>query len=81
VRCAIVTARVEGVPAADVAAALGRAGVNVSTTVAGHSPLDTEDRAVHPLVRFSPHYYNTDEELDRAVSLVAEIAQGGPAGR
>jgi selenocysteine lyase/cysteine desulfurase len=74
VRCAIVTARVEGVPAADVAAALGRAGVNVSTTVAGHSPLDSEDRAVHPLVRFSPHYYNTEEELDRTVELVAAIA-------
>jgi selenocysteine lyase/cysteine desulfurase len=81
VRCAIVTARVEGVPAADVAAALGRAGVNVSTTVAGHSPLDTEDRGVHPLVRFSPHYYNTEDELDRAVGLVAEIAQRGHAGR
>ena len=81
VRCAIVTARVEGVPAADVAAALGRAGVNVSTTVAEHSPLDTEDRAVHPLVRFSPHYYNTEEELDRAVSLVAAIAHRGHATR
>ena len=81
VRCAIVTARVEGVPAADVAAALGRAGVNVSTTVAGHSPLDTEDRGVHPLVRFSPHYYNTEEELDRAVSIVAAIARRGHATR
>jgi len=81
VRCAIVTARVEGVPAADVAAALERAGVNVSTTVAGHSPLDTEDRAVHPLVRFSPHYYNTEEELDRAVSLVAAITRQGHAPR
>jgi selenocysteine lyase/cysteine desulfurase len=79
VRCAIVTARVDGVPAADVAAALARAGVNVSTTVAGHSPLDTQDRAVHPLVRFSPHYYNTEEELDRAVSLVAAIAHQGHA--
>ena len=75
VRCAIVTARVQGVPAADAAAALGRAGVNVSTTVAEHSPLDTEDRAVHPLVRFSPHYYNTEEELDRAAGLVAAIAR------
>jgi selenocysteine lyase/cysteine desulfurase len=46
----------------------------VSTTVAEHSPLDTEDRAVHPLVRFSPHYYNTEGELDRAVGLVAAIA-------
>lgn len=73
VRCAIVTARVEGVPAAEVAAELGRAGVNVSTTVAAHSQLD--DRAVHPLVRFSPHYYNTEEELDRAVELVAATAR------
>jgi selenocysteine lyase/cysteine desulfurase len=81
VRCAIVTARVEGVPADDVAAALGRAGVNVSTTVAGHSPLDTEDRGIHPLVRFSPHYYNTEEELDRAVSLVAAIARRGHTTR
>ena len=55
-RCAIVTARVEGVPAAAVAAGLGRAGINVSTTIAEHSPLDTQDRAIHPLVRFSPHY-------------------------
>jgi selenocysteine lyase/cysteine desulfurase len=38
VRCAIVTACIEGVPAADVAAALGRTGVNVSTTAAEHNP-------------------------------------------
>jgi selenocysteine lyase/cysteine desulfurase len=74
VRCAIVTARVEGVPAADVAAALGRAAVNVSTTVAEDNQLD--ERAVHPLVRLSPHYYNTEEELDRAADLVAAIARG-----
>ena len=74
VRCAIVTARVEGVPATDVAAALGRAAVNVSTTVAEHNQLD--DRAIHPLVRLSPHYYNTEAELDRAVELVAAIARG-----
>jgi selenocysteine lyase/cysteine desulfurase len=74
VRCAIVTARVEGVPAADVAAALSRAAVNVSTTVAEDNQLD--ERAIHPLVRFSPHYYNTEEELDRAADLVAAIARG-----
>jgi len=81
VRCAIVTARVAGVPAADVAAELGRAGVNVSVTVPEHSPLDTQDRALHPLVRLSPHYYNTEEELDRAAELVAAIARRGLAGR
>ncbi len=73
VRCAIVTAKVAGRPAEDVAAALGRAGVNVTTTVPEDNPYDTEDRGVHPLVRFSPHYYNTEEEIDRATELVAAL--------
>jgi selenocysteine lyase/cysteine desulfurase len=73
VRCAIVTARVEGVPSADVVTALGQAGVNVSVTVPGDTQFDTEDRGVHPLVRLSPHYYNTEDELDRAVALFAAL--------
>jgi selenocysteine lyase/cysteine desulfurase len=71
-RCAIVTAAVDGVPAAGVAAALGERGINVSTTVPEHNQLD--DRGVHPLVRFSPHCFTTEEELDRAVAAVAELA-------
>jgi selenocysteine lyase/cysteine desulfurase len=50
------------------------AGVNVSTTVPRHNPLDTQDRDVHPLIRFSPHYYNTEEEIDRATEQVAALA-------
>jgi len=73
-RCAIVTAKVDGVSTADVAAALGARGVNVTTTVAAHTQFDTEDRGVHPLVRLSPHYYNTEAELDRAVEVFAELA-------
>jgi selenocysteine lyase/cysteine desulfurase len=38
-----------------------------------HNQLD--ERGVHPLVRFSPHYYNTVAELDRAVAAVAAIAR------
>jgi selenocysteine lyase/cysteine desulfurase len=74
VQCAIVTAKVAGRPSEDVAAALGRAGVNVTTTVPEDNPYDTEDRGVHPLVRFSPHYYNTEEEIDRATELVAALS-------
>jgi selenocysteine lyase/cysteine desulfurase len=74
-RCAIVTAKVSNRAADDVAAALRRAGLNVSTTVAEHNPLDTQDRGVHPLIRFSPHYYNTEDEIDRATELLA--AQAG----
>jgi selenocysteine lyase/cysteine desulfurase len=74
-RCAIVTAKVSNRAADGVAAALRRAGLNVSTTVAEHNPLDTQDRGVHPLIRFSPHYYNTEDEIDRATELLA--AQAG----
>ncbi|MFF5303038.1 aminotransferase class V-fold PLP-dependent enzyme [Streptomyces sp. NPDC013161] len=74
-RCAIVTAKVDAVATADVAAALAKQGINVSTTVAEHSQFDTENRGVHPLVRLSPHYYNTEAELDQAVEAVAELAR------
>ncbi len=72
-RCAIVTAAVDGVPAAEVAAALAAAGINVSTTVDRHNPFDTDARGVHPLVRLSPHYYNTADEVDRAVEVIAAL--------
>ncbi|MGW7427655.1 aminotransferase class V-fold PLP-dependent enzyme [Streptomyces sp. NPDC054813] len=73
-RCAIVTAKVDALPSADVAAALAVHGVNVTTTDPVHTQFDTEDRQVHPLVRLSPHYYNTETELDRAVELFAKLA-------
>lgn len=75
VRCAIVTARVDGVATADVVAALGRAGVNATRTVPEHTQFDTEDRGVHPLVRLSPHYYITEDELDRTAELFAALAR------
>ena len=74
VRCAIVTAKIDGLPAEQAAQALARHGVNVTTTVPEDNPLDTEDRGVHPLIRFSPHYYNTEEESARATQLVAALA-------
>ncbi|MBZ3902015.1 MULTISPECIES: aminotransferase class V-fold PLP-dependent enzyme [Streptomyces] len=73
-RCAVVTAAVDGLPATEVAAALARQGINVTTTVPEHTQFDTEHRGVHPLVRLSPHYYNTEAELDRAIEALATLA-------
>ncbi|MFC1413608.1 aminotransferase class V-fold PLP-dependent enzyme [Streptacidiphilus sp. N1-12] len=72
--CAIVTCKVAGTAAEDVAAALRRQHINVTTTVPEHTQFDTEHRGVHPLVRLSPHYVNTEAELDLAVRAVAELA-------
>ena len=73
VRCAIVTAKVDGVPAAEVVSRLADAGVNVTATEADDNQFDTLDRGVHPLVRFSPHYYNTEDELEQAATLVSAM--------
>jgi len=53
---------------------LSRRGINVSTTVAEHNQFDSEVRDVHPMVRLSPHYYNTEGEIDQAVDVVRAIA-------
>ena len=74
-RCAIVTAKVDGMSAAEVADRLRAERVNVSTTVPGHTQFDTEVRDVHPLVRLSPHYYNTEDEVDLAIDLIADMAR------
>jgi selenocysteine lyase/cysteine desulfurase len=78
-QCAIVTARVAGLDSGTVADALSRQGINVSTTVVEHNQFDAEVRDVHPLVRLSPHYYNTEAEIDEVVAAVAELAIRRPA--
>ena len=74
-RCAIVTAAVAGTNAAEVMDRLAASKINVSVTVPGHNQFDTELRGIHPLVRFSPHYYNTEDEIARTLDVVARIAR------
>jgi selenocysteine lyase/cysteine desulfurase len=69
----IVTMSVDGHPAGEVADALAYRGINVTTTSPGHNQLDMKARGVHPLVRLSPHYYNTLEELEQAVEVIRSL--------
>lgn len=75
-QCAIVTAKVAGVGTDEVRERLLAEQINTSVTVRRQNPFDTEVRDVHPLVRLSPHYYNAEAEIDRAVTAVARIAAG-----
>ncbi|GAA4589471.1 selenocysteine lyase/cysteine desulfurase [Actinoplanes octamycinicus] len=72
-RCAIVTAQVDGVEAELVVARLAESGVNVTSTEPAHQQFDTEERNLPPLVRFSAHYYNTEDELEHAAALVGAM--------
>jgi len=72
-RCAIVTASLDRMDSAEFAQRLGENGVNVSVTDAEHSQFDSEVRSVHPLVRLSPHYYNTEAEIERTLEVVSAL--------
>ncbi|GIF13301.1 aminotransferase class V-fold PLP-dependent enzyme [Actinoplanes teichomyceticus] len=72
-QCAIVTARVDGVESELVVARLAESGVNVTSTEPAHQQFDTEDRGLPPLVRFSPHYYNTEDEVEHVAALVGAM--------
>jgi selenocysteine lyase/cysteine desulfurase len=74
--CAIVTARVPGWPvAAELVRRLRAAGINTSAAVSGHGPFNAPGAAGISVLRISPHYYNTVEEIERAVAAIAEVAR------
>jgi selenocysteine lyase/cysteine desulfurase len=49
-------------------------GINTSATFRRWAWYDMTDKGVEHAVRMSPHYYNTEEEIDRVVDIVQEIA-------
>lgn len=71
---AIVTITIDGLPAHEVARALADQHVNVSTTSPEQNQLDMLAGHQHPTVRLSPHYYNTESEVERAAELIADLA-------
>jgi selenocysteine lyase/cysteine desulfurase len=68
----IVTFTLADEPASSAATRLRAAGANVSVTIADAAPLDVQLRRLQGAVRASVHYYNTDDEIDRFVSLVVD---------
>jgi selenocysteine lyase/cysteine desulfurase len=71
-RCAIVTFDIAAVPAEHLMERLRRRGINVSVSGTSSAVIESLERGLPDLVRASPHYFNTDDELDRLVEAVAE---------
>jgi selenocysteine lyase/cysteine desulfurase len=72
--CAIVTAEVSGRYAPDLVRALRERRINAAATLGWFGLLDLSERGVESALRLSPHYYNTEAEIDEAVGAVAELA-------
>ncbi|HYL21438.1 MAG TPA: aminotransferase class V-fold PLP-dependent enzyme [Gemmatimonadales bacterium] len=75
-RCAIVTVDVGGREAVGLKLALRQRGINTSSTDRKSGVLDMDDKRASSALRLSPHYYNTEDELDTAVAAIAELAGG-----
>jgi cysteine desulfurase / selenocysteine lyase len=72
---AIVSFTIEGLDAPAVVAAAGEAGITIGASNPSSTRIDAEARGLPPLVRASPNYYNTEEEVDRLVDLCAGLAR------
>ena len=55
-----------------IVASAGKAGITIGVSKPSSTRLDAEARHLPPVVRASPHYYNTEDEIDR---LIAHCAQ------
>jgi selenocysteine lyase/cysteine desulfurase len=71
--CAIVTATVRQPDPEAVKLELRRRGVNVSTTTRSSAVIDMDEKHASAALRFSPHYYNTEDEIEQAVATLAEV--------
>lgn len=75
-RCAIVTFTVDGHVPGDVRTTLREQGINVSIASAMSARLDFPDRGLDQVVRASVHYFNTTDETDALVDVVASLPGG-----
>ena len=72
-RCGIVTIDVRGHDAADLKFCLRERGINTSSLERDDGVLDMDEKRATTVLRFSPHYYNTTDELAAAVEVLGEL--------
>jgi selenocysteine lyase/cysteine desulfurase len=71
-RAAIVTADF-GRDASEIVALLRKKNINASATFRAWAILDMTEKRVESALRLSPHYYNTEEEIDVAVDALKKL--------
>jgi selenocysteine lyase/cysteine desulfurase len=77
--CAIVSAEVRGWDAGALKLRLRERGINTSAATREHGVLDMDAKHATTTLRVSPHYYNTEQELDTLMQALLELAAAPPA--
>ena len=71
-RAALVTADF-GRDASEIVAALRKKNINASATHRAWAILDMTEKRAESALRLSPHYYNTEEEIDNVVEVLKKL--------
>lgn len=71
---AIVSFTMEGREADAIVRSAAAAGIIIGASDPASTRIDAEARALPPVVRASPHYYNTEAEIDRLIAHLAGLA-------
>ncbi|AOW91861.1 aminotransferase class V [Rhodococcus sp. WMMA185] len=74
-RCGIVSFTVDGLDPADVTSRLAARRVTVTSSLRGSTLLDMNTRSLDSVVRASPHYFCSPDDLDRFLSEVRTLAK------
>lgn len=72
-RCAIVTFSHDRLSPKEVQQRLAAQNMAVGTSKPSSTLLDFETRHLPPLVRAAPHYYNSEDEIDRLIDAIAAL--------
>jgi selenocysteine lyase/cysteine desulfurase len=72
-RAAIVSFSIEGFASDAIRSDLSKQGINVSVSKPGSTLLDARARRLPAVLRVSPHYYNSEDEIDRFVTALKDV--------
>lgn len=73
--CGIVSAVITGYNSNDIKRALRNRGVNTSVSDRQSGVIDMDEKGASTILRISPHYYNTEDEIERAVEILLDALQ------
>ena len=72
-QCAIVTFQLKGLPEHSAKQYFRDKGINVYTTPKSAAVIDFGEKGIDWVVRVSPHYYNTESEIDLLLEAVKAV--------
>lgn len=73
--CAIVSFSHDRAPPQDVVAACAAKRLIIGTSGRASTRIDAERRGLSEILRAAPHYFNTEEEVDRTVEIIDEVVK------